>query len=108
MPPHEISLRYTVVVGDHLSGVVFTGSFVKLSAKGAEAHLENPVAPLTNLKMHLIDGNGEEIPGTLYAKVVEKLSESSTVFSVRFTSMSPEVEPFLQRLVAQSSPESTA
>ncbi len=80
MPPHEISLRFAVVEGDHLTGVMFTGSFVKLSTKGAEARLEHPVAPLTNLKMHLIADNGEEIPGTLYGKVVEKLSESSTVF----------------------------
>ncbi len=28
---------------------MFTGSFVKLSAKGAEARLEHPVAPLSNL-----------------------------------------------------------
>ncbi len=108
MPPHEISLRYTVVVGNHLSGVTFEGSFVKLSAKGAEAHLEHPVPPLSNLNMHLIDSNGEEIPGVLYGKVVETPHESNAGFSVRFTSMSPEVEPFLQRLVAQSSPESTA
>ncbi len=98
--PQEIPLRYTVVEGDHLSGVMFTGSFVKLSAKEAEARLEHPVAPLSNLKMHLIAGNGEEIPGALYGKVVEKLSESSTVFSVRFTSMPPEVETFLHRLLS--------
>jgi PAS domain S-box-containing protein len=98
--PQEIPLRYTVVEGDHLSGVTFEGSFLKLSAKGAEAHLENAVAPLSNIKMHLIDGNGEEIPGTLYGKVVEKLSESSTVFSVRFTSIPPEVETFLHRFLS--------
>jgi adenylate cyclase len=98
--PQEIPLRYTVVEGDHLSGVMFTGSFVKLSAKGAEARLEHPVAPLTNLKMHLIADNGEEIPGALYGKVVEQPSESPTIFSVRFTSMPPEVETFLHRLLS--------
>ena len=106
--PQEIPLRYTVVEGDHLSGVMFEGSFVKLSAKGAEARLEDPVAPLSNLKMHLIDGKGEEIPGALYGKVMEKLSENSTVFSVRFTSMPPEVETFLQGFLAQSSPGNAA
>ncbi len=102
--PQEIPLRYTVVEGDHLSGVMFEGSFVKLSAKGAEARLENPVPPLSNLNMNLFDTDGEEIPGTLYAKVVEKLSESSTVFSVRFTSMSPEIETFLHSRLGQWTP----
>jgi adenylate cyclase len=106
--PQEVPLRYTVVEGDHLSGVMFKGSFVKLSAKEAEARLENSVAPLSNLKMHLINSNGEEIPGALYGKVVGKLPESSADFSVRFTSMSPEVESFLHRLLDQSGPENTA
>jgi adenylate cyclase len=104
----EIPLRYIVVEGDHLSGEMLTGSFIKLSTKGAEAHLENPVAPLSNLNMHLIDSNGEEIPGVIYGKVVEKLPESSADFSVRFTSMSPEIEAFLHRLLTQSSPGNTA
>jgi hypothetical protein len=99
-PPHEISLRFAVVEGNHLTGVTFEGSFVKLSTKGAEARLEHPVAPLSNLNMNLIDSNGEEIPGALYGKVVEKLSESSTVFSLRFTSMPPEIETFLHRLLS--------
>ena len=106
--PQEIPFRYTVVEGDHLSGVIFKGSFVKLSAKGAEGRLENPVPLLTNLKMHLIRNNGEEIPGALYGKVVGKLPEGSAAFSVRFTSMSPELETFLHRLLAQRSPENTA
>ncbi len=106
--PQEVPLRYTVVEGDHLGGAMFKGGFVKLSAKGAEARLENPVALLTNLKMHLIGSNGEEIPGALYGKVVGKLPEGSAAFSVRFTSMSPEVETFLHRLLAQRTPENTA
>jgi adenylate cyclase len=106
--PQEIPLRYTVVEGDHLSGVMFTGNFVKLSTKGVEARLENPVAPLTNLKMHLIDGNGEEIPGALYGKVIEKLPESPTTFSIRFTSIPPEVETFLHGLLTRCSPGQAA
>ena len=98
--PQEIPLRYTVVEGDHLSGVMFKGSFVKLSVKGAEARLENPVPLLTNLNMRFIGSTGEEIPGTLYGKVVGKLPEGSAGFSVRFTSMSPELETFFHGLLA--------
>ena len=104
----EVFLRYTVVEGDQLSGVMSKGSLVKLSAKGAEARLEYRVPLLTNLNMHLIGSTGEAIPGTLYGKVVGKLPEGSAAFSVRFTSMSPEVETFIHRLLTQSSPENTA
>jgi len=83
---------------------MFEGSFLKLSAKGAEARLEHPVAPLSNLNMHLIDSNGEEVPGALYGKVVGTPSESPTIFSVRFTSMPPEIERFLHRLLGQCTP----
>ena len=95
----EIPLRYAIVEGGHLSGEMFKGSLTKLSPKGAEARLENPVAPLSNLKIHLIGSEGEEIPGALYGKVVGTLPESSTGFSVRFTSMSPQIERFLRDLL---------
>ena len=76
-------------------------ALTKLSPKGAEARLENPVPTLSNLKMHLIGTEGQEIPGTLYGKVVGTVAGSSTDFSFRFTSMSPEVETFLRVLLAQ-------
>ena len=60
-----------------------------------------------NLNMHLIGSTGEEIPGTLYAKVVEVLPERSTDFSVRFTSMSPQIETFLYSLLGQCTPGSS-
>jgi hypothetical protein len=51
---------------------------------------------LVNLKMNLIDPDGKEIPGALYAKVVGTVPGSSTDFSVRFTSMSPEIGAYLR------------
>jgi hypothetical protein len=47
--------------------------------------------------MHHVDTKGEEIPGALYAKVVGTVPETSSSYSVRFTSMSPEVRTFLLR-----------
>jgi hypothetical protein len=59
----EIPLRYEIVEGDGLSGgEMFKGSLTKLSPKGAEARLENPVPTLSNLEMHLIGTEGQEIP----------------------------------------------
>ncbi|HEX2481054.1 MAG TPA: PAS domain-containing protein, partial [Methylomirabilota bacterium] len=94
--PEEIPVRYALVEGTHLSGDMRKGSFTKLSPKGAEAILEQPVPNFSNLKIHLVGTDGKEIPGALYAKVVGAVSGSSTCFSVRFTSMSPEIGTFLR------------
>jgi adenylate cyclase len=95
----EIPLTYAIVEGAHLSGETFKGSLTKLSPKQAEARLEHPVPNLSNLKMHLIGTDGQEIPGALYGKVVGTVPGSSTDFSVRFTSMSLEIETFLRDLL---------
>ena len=92
----EIPLRYALVEGSHLSGDMRKGSFTKLSPKGAEAILEQPVPNFSNLKVQILDTDGKEIPGALYAKVVGAVSGSSTCVSVRFTSMSPEIGTFLR------------
>jgi PAS domain S-box-containing protein len=97
----KIPFRYEIVEASHLGGEVYKGTLTKLSLKAAEARLENPVPTLTNLKMHLIGTDVQEIPGTLYAKVVGTVAGSSTDFSFRFTSVSPEVETFLRVLLAQ-------
>jgi hypothetical protein len=77
-----------------------TGSLTKLSRKGAEAHLANPVPDFSNLKMRLIGSEGQEIPATLYGKIVGTVGGSSTHFSIRFTSVPPEIEIFLRGLTA--------
>jgi hypothetical protein len=86
-----------------VSGVATTGSeggLTKVSCKGAEARLETPVPTLSNLKMRLIGSGGKEIPGTLYGKVLGAVPGSSTGFSIRFTSVSPEIETLLRGLTA--------
>jgi PAS domain S-box-containing protein len=101
----EIPLRYEIVEGDRLSGEMFKGSLTRLSPKWAEARLENSIPILSNIRMHLIGAAGQEIPGTLYGKIVGMASESGTGFSVRFTSMPPEIETFLVGLLKKPDDE---
>jgi hypothetical protein len=54
--------------------------------------------------MRLIGSGGKEIPGTLYGKVTGALPGSSTGFSIRFTSVSPEIETLLRGLTASIAP----
>jgi adenylate cyclase len=96
----EISLRCTVLAGKHPSGVVFTGSVVRLSAKGAEVRSDQSVAPLSDLKLQFIGRNGQEIPGDLYGKVVGYPTDRDTGFAVHFTSIPPQLMMFLQQRMA--------
>jgi adenylate cyclase len=95
----EILLRYTVLEGKQLSGMVFTGRVVQLSMKGAEVRSEHPVASLSDLKLQFIGRNGQEIPGDLYGKVVGDSTGHNTGFAVHFTSIPPQLMTFLQQLL---------
>jgi adenylate cyclase len=96
----EIPLRYEVLEANQAGGKTAKGGLTKVSCKGAEARLETPVPNLSNLKMRLIGSGGKEIPGTLYGKVMGAVPGSSTGFSIRFTSVSPEIETLLRGLTA--------
>jgi PAS domain S-box-containing protein len=97
-----IPFRYAIVEETHLSEGMFKGRLMKLSAKAAEARLENPLPKLSNLEIHLTGTEGQEIPGVLYGKIIEAIGGSHTDFYIRFTSISPEIETFLSVLLAQA------
>jgi hypothetical protein len=100
----ETQLRYEVVESSQVGGALSKGVLTKVSLRAAEARLADPVPPLSNLKMHLIGSDGEQIPGSLYGKVLGPLSGASTGVSIRFTSISPEIETVLHRLIAGETP----
>ena len=54
---------------------------------------------LTNLKISLFDNGGSEITSDLYGKVTEIFSESPPTFKVNFTSVPPEAEKFLEKIL---------
>jgi len=60
-----VPLRYEIVEANHLGGESYKGSLTKLSPKGAEVRLEKPVPILSNLKMHIVGTDGQDIAGAL-------------------------------------------
>jgi adenylate cyclase len=100
VPSTEIPLRYSVLEGSNVGRTVFEGSFVKLSAKGGEIRAPDPVVPLSNLRIQLTGVNGEETPGSLYAKVLGRPTDSRASFAVRFTSIPPAIAAFFSDLAA--------
>jgi len=99
--PEEVPLRYEVVEANYLGGENYKGTLTKLSLKAAEVRLEKPVPILSNLKMQFVSPKGQDIAGALYAKVVGTIDGDTAVFSIRFTSSSPEIEIFLRGLLSQ-------
>jgi adenylate cyclase len=95
-----ILLRYTVLEGQQLSGMVGTGSMVKLSMQGAEVHSDQSIAPLSHLKLQLIGCHGEALPGDLYGKVVGSPTEPRCGFSVHFTAIPPQLMVLLRQRLA--------
>ncbi len=101
----EVPLHYQIVKAAQPAGAIAKGSLTKVSRKGGEARLEADVPTFSNLKMRLIGDQGHEIPGELYGKVMGKISESPMCFSIRFTSVPPEIEKLLSNLTAITQPE---
>jgi len=99
----EVPVRYRVLEGTHFGGTLFQGSLVKVSPKGGEVRAEHPPAPLTTVRMQYVHPGGEEIPGDLYGKVVGRSAGEGGHFSIRFTSIPPKVNAFLQSLLAACS-----
>jgi adenylate cyclase len=96
----QIPLHYEVLEGSRANGATSKGMLVKISCKGAEAQLETPVPPLSNLKMRLMDSGGEEIPGMLYGKVLGPAAQTDKCVSIRFTSVPPEIAALLRGLTS--------
>jgi class 3 adenylate cyclase len=91
-----ISVRFSTIEGKRVADTAAPGLMVGLSTKGAVIHADGAPPALTNLKLAVLEADGREVPGDLYAKVLPGRAESSG-FGIRFTSMPPEVEVFLRK-----------
>lgn len=74
----------------------------QLSLTGARVEFVGDLKEWEDVRLHLLDDQGEERPGKIFAKVVERRKEVGEPGQarVRFTSVSPETYAFLRRLLA--------
>ena len=89
-----VALRYAVLDDKQVGQTVCAGTLLGLSDNEGEVKLEHPVALFGNLKLWLKDGDGEDVPGDLYGKVV-RASNEPLVVVIRFTAKSDEIKDFL-------------
>ena len=91
----SIPFRYETVESSQLGHEAYKGVLTKLSRKAAEAILDQPMDNLTNIRMRLMQDGGE-LSGSVYAKVIDSVAGTGNYFSLRFTSVSPEIERLFQ------------
>jgi adenylate cyclase len=95
-PASPLGVRFAVVHGKGASSEMIEGKVTRLSRQNAEIEAADSAPAFANLKLHFISG-GDPVAGDLYAKVSGGES-SPGVFLVRFTSVPPHVESFLESL----------
>jgi class 3 adenylate cyclase len=107
-PPHDtvelaepIALQFFTLDGKAVSEAAQPGRLTSLSLKSADVSAEATLPVATNLKIRVLDTDGAEIPGDLYAKVVERPEGGPSGFRLRFTSMPPEIETFFKKRLAR-------
>lgn len=92
----EIPLRYTVLEGKTVGKKELNGSIVRLSEKTAVIASDEPLEPLTNLKMNIGDVDEKLSVRDFYGKVIGRSEENRQKHVIRFTSVPPEVDAYFQ------------
>jgi adenylate cyclase len=94
-----LPVQFTVVDWKLTGELGHGGVITELAPNMAEIHSEVLPSPLANLRISLYDPDNHEISDDLYGKVVAHLSESPPAILVHFTSLPPEAETFLAKLL---------
>jgi len=91
-----IPIRYKVIGGKHVGKEGAEGRITRLSKRGCDIELNEPVSPLTNLKMNLLDVDEDLGTKDFYGKVIKPSKGSGYIHSVRFTAIRPEISSYFQ------------
>ena len=87
--PEAIPVQYTILEGKSVGKNIFTGSLVKLSAKGGmvrshQRRTDDIPSELSNVKLNLLENNSTKMSEDIYAKVLENQIEER-IFYIYFT-----------------------
>jgi adenylate cyclase len=95
---HQIPLQYNLIESKDFGAEKLTGFVTRLSKIGVELIFGEPVSILTNLKMNLGDVDEKLAAKDFYGKVIRQTEDEKQIYEVRFTSVPPEVDAYLQAL----------
>ena len=74
------------------------GCIVKLSKNDSEMTFTDPVDIFTNLKMNLADVDGNLSVKHFYGKIIRLSDENKKMYTIRFTSVPPEIEAYFKAI----------
>jgi adenylate cyclase len=94
----QIPLQYNLLENKDIGSEKHIGFISRLSKNGAEIILSEPVSILANLKMNLGDVDEKLAAKDFYGKAIQRAEDGKQLYSVRFTSVPPEVDAYLQAL----------
>ncbi len=94
----QIPVLYRILESKAVRNEVLNGYIVKLSKNDAEMAFTSPVNIYTNLKIELADVDGGLAAKPIYGKVIRLSDESKMIYTIRFTSIPPEVGAYFQAL----------
>ena len=97
-PPWHIPLRYKLLEGKDVGTKESEGFIVRLSQECAEIILDGSVELLANVKMNLKDVDEKLSTRDFYGKTIRLSEENTQIYLVRFTSVPPEVDGYLQAI----------
>ena len=94
----NIPFLYNTLDGKDVGKESRKGYFACLSRKDAEIELEEPLKPLTNIKMNLGNVPEELAAKAFYGKVIKSKVKDKHRYLIRFTSISPEIAAYFHAL----------
>jgi adenylate cyclase len=96
----EVPLVCTFFEGKIAGDRVFEGVATRLSGKAIEVRVGCPIAPLTNLRIQILDSDGEVLFGEVYGKVVAAQGRPEGTARVHFTDISQEAIQYLRGIAS--------
>jgi adenylate cyclase len=96
-----LPVRFSVLHGEQVSGDEREGRLVQASDKSAQMTCDRVPDKLSNLRVRARRPDGAEVPGEIYAKVVEAVPGG---VRIRFTSYAPEVAKLLADTIVPAGP----
>jgi class 3 adenylate cyclase len=99
VPVHLDRIRDKVVVS-----TLSTAWLTHLSETGAVALFKGELAEWEDVRLHLLDADGQVVPGRIYGKItaLEPGADGLQQATVRFTSVGPEILPKIRQLLGQA------
>jgi class 3 adenylate cyclase len=106
--PLPLPVRFTVLEEKFLGRTVYEGRLAAVSDSECGIESELALVPLSNLKIELEAVAGTNPDGEIYAKVVGPVTGASRQTRIRFTSVSPDLKVWVQKMAARTASTSAA